>query len=267
MVSAKLSGRDYEFQEPILRREQLVRSEELREELQGEPERSNLKNQKITLKPVPTWVDSVHTLTCRTHIFLRTARSLRTLRTFFCVLHTRTAQVHEKGVCCTCVSLISPSRRLPSDDSSVLAVPWRSPRDQSRLRLHWRSHPHDLAVLSRPKSSEHAPLRSCIAKFGYPARSGANTGYEPNEFDKITSVDDDKMLINDPNHNCSNFSKTTKENTRHFDVHTVFESSVSHVSHACNRETVARQRETEEREFVCDQCCKIYVKGKSTEQY
>ena len=37
-----------------------------------------------------------------------------------------------------------------------------------------------------------------------------STGYEPKEFDKITSVDDDTMLINGPNHNFSDFSKTTK---------------------------------------------------------
>ena len=72
---------------------------------------------------------------------------------------------------------------------------------------------------------------TCIAKFGYLARLDANTGYDPNEFDKIASVDNDTMLINDPNHNFSDFSKTTNENTRQFDVPTVFESSVSHVSH------------------------------------
>ena len=45
-----------------------------------------------------------------------------------------------------------------------------------------------------------------------PGQSDANTGYEPKEFDKITSVNDDTMLINDPNHNFSDFSKTTNEN-------------------------------------------------------
>ena len=38
-----------------------------------------------------------------------------------------------------------------------------------------RSHPHDLAVLSRPKSAGHAPLRTCIAKFAHLAKSDANT--------------------------------------------------------------------------------------------
>ena len=58
-----------------------------------------------------------------------------------------------------------------------------------------------------------------------------NTGCEPKEFNKITSVDDDTMLINGPNHNFSDFSKTMNENTSQFGVHTVLESSVLHVSH------------------------------------
>ena len=88
------------------------------------------------------------------------------------------------------------------------------------------------AKFSRPKSAEHAPLRKCIAKFGYLAKSDANTGYEPKKFDKIASVDDDTMLfINDPNHIYSDFSKTTNENTVQFGGLTVSESSVSHVFH------------------------------------
>ena len=51
--------------------------------------------------------------------------------------------------------------------------------------------------------------------------------YEPKEFGKITSVDDDTMPVNDPNHNFSDFSsKTTKEKTSQIGVPTVFESSV-----------------------------------------
>ena len=79
------------------------------------------------------------------------------------------------------------------------------------------SHPHDLAVLSRPKSAGHAPLRTCIATFGYLAKSDANRSYE-SQSDKITSVDNDTMLINDPNHNFSDFAKTTKEITGQFGV-------------------------------------------------
>ena len=44
-------------------------------------------------------------------------------------------------------------------------------------------------------------------------------------------------------------------------------SSDSKQRKACNRETVARQRETEERERFCDQCCRVDVREKSTERY
>ena len=64
-----------------------------------------------------------------------------------------------------------------------------------------------------PKSAGHPQLRTSIEEFGFLATSGLNTGYEPNEFDKITSVEDDTTLINDPDHNTSDFSKTTNENT------------------------------------------------------
>ena len=49
-----------------------------------------------------------------------------------------------------------------------------------------------------------------------------NTSFEFYELDKIISMDDDKMLINDPNHNFSDFSITTNENTGQFSVPTVF---------------------------------------------
>ena len=90
--------------------------------------------------------------------------------------------------------------------------------------------------------------------------SGLHTGYEPKEFDKITSVDGDTTPINDPNHNSiSDFSKTTRENIGLFRVPTMFETFVSHDSRAdfdlqqesqesMPRETVARERVREERE-------------------
>ena len=37
---------------------------------------------------------------------------------------------------------------------------------------------HLLAELSRPKSTGHAQLRTCIEEFGFLAKSDANTGYE-----------------------------------------------------------------------------------------
>ena len=70
-----------------------------------------------------------------------------------------------------------------------------------------------------------------------------STGYEPKEFDKITSVDGDTTPINDPNHDSiSDFSKITRENTGLFGVPTMFETSVSHVS----RGEFALQRESQE---------------------
>ena len=36
---------------------------------------------------------------------------------------------------------------------------------------------------------------------------------------------------------------------------------------ACNRETVAGQREREEREDFCEQCCRVDVKERLTERY
>ena len=113
--------------------------------------------------------------------------------------------------------------------------------------------------------------------FGYLAKFLPPTGYEPKEFDKITSVDDDTMNINDPNHNFSDFSNTTNENTRQFGVPTVFEFSVSHVSH----NDLALQMESKEsmqsgnrlldrkrgKRRFSDQCCRVDVKERSTEQY
>ena len=155
----------------------------------------------------------------------------------------------------------SPSRRLPSHDSPSLAVPARSLRNQSRQRLHWLRHPHDLAELSRPDCAGQAQLRTCIAKFDHLASSGANTGYEPKEFDKITSVDSDTTLINGQNHSLSDFSKTHER--EHWPIrcsYSVWILSFARFSlvilflrekakKACNRETVARQRKRRERRF------------------
>ena len=59
-----------------------------------------------------------------------------------------------------------------------------------------------------------------------------NTSYEPKKFDKITSVDNDTMRIDDPDlDEISVFSKTFHENTGLFGVLTMFQSSVSYVFH------------------------------------
>ena len=74
------------------------------------------------------------------------------------------------------------------------------------------------------------------------------------------------------------FSKTTNENTRQFGVfHSVWILCFARFSFvilffrekakkACNRETVARQRERGKRRF-CDQCWRVDVNEKSMEQY
>ena len=62
-------------------------------------------------------------------------------------------------------------------------------------------------------------------------------------------MDGDTKPINDPNHDgISDFSKATRENTGLFGIPTVFETTVSQSQESMPRETVARQREREERE-------------------
>ena len=123
-------------------------------------------------------------------------------------------------------------------------------------------------VTSRPHSCLHSLCRTvpdpkarvkrtsarAAGSFGYLADSTHSAGCEPKEFDKISSADGDTTPINDPNYdNTSEFSKITRENTGLFGVTTMLGASVSHVSHgeskdSMHRETVARQREREERE-------------------
>ena len=136
------------------------------------------------------------------------------------------------------------------------------------MKKHWSGCPtesdHIISshlVFPDLKAQVNRPLHE-DEEFGYLADSTHSTGCEANEFDKNTSADDDATLIHDPDHNISDFSKTTNENTSQFGVHTVFGSFVLNVffigdfvpqkakkvKKACNLETVARQREREERE-------------------
>ena len=97
---------------------------------------------------------------------------------------------------------------LPSRVSSVFApaVLWRSLRDHSRLRPHWHLCPPDPAELPDLNAKVKRTLHE-HEQFGYLAKPVLTTGYEPKEFDKITSVDDDMTLINDPDHNISESRK------------------------------------------------------------
>ena len=96
-------------------------------------------------------------------------------RTHILSAHIRTCScvctyTHGSSVCpkrfVACVCRWSPSRLLSSHVSPILAVTWRSLRDQSRHHVPV----HLLAELSRPKSAGHAQLRTCIEEFGYLAK-------------------------------------------------------------------------------------------------
>ena len=103
-------------------------------------------------------------------------------------------------------------------------------RLRTTLSLSRLSRPHVLAVFSCPKSAGHAHLRTRTRSLAIWPSPPSTQVMSRNEFDKITSVNNDTMLINDLNHNFSDFSNT-HENIGLFSVLTVFESSISHVSH------------------------------------
>ena len=164
----------------------------------------------------------IHSLVACT--FFCTWRVYSHICTFSCVCTYTHGSSHVKIAHVSYLS-ISPSL---FHVSPVFAVPVRSLRDHSRHHVLV----HLLAKLSRPESAGHAKLRTCIEEFGYLAKSDANTGYEPNEIDKIAFVDNDTMLPDDPDFDeISDFSKNTRENTGLFGDLTMFETSVSHVSH------------------------------------
>ena len=130
----------------------------------------------------------------------------------------------------------------------------------------------------RPESAGQAHFRTSGEECGHLADSTHCTGYEPKEFDEVTSVDGDMTPTNDPNReSISVFTKATRENIVLFGVPTVFETSVSQVFHGfCSSERKPRkhawgnrcktERKRVKRRF-CDQCCRVDVKEQSTEQY
>ena len=175
---------------------------------------------------------------CRTHIFLTH---------FPCVTYRH--RVHAwLTVFAVRMSYLSVS---PSPFSCFIRLPCCSLTVTSRHTFPTLTTAPSLPNCSRSESAGQAHFRTGGGEFGdLPI---------PRTGDKITSVDDDTMLINDPNlDSISDFSKTTRENTGLFGVPTVFEGSVSHVSHgnvalhsgsqeSMPRKTVARQRERGER--------------------
>ena len=151
-------------------------------------------------------------------------------RTFLCVLHTCTAQGCLQCACrhlsvispspfscftraCSCCSLTVTSRPLPTSTTLPTLTSTTSCPTFPTWRRRW---------------SALRPRTSCLDTWPSPSPPQVMS---PKKFDKNTSVDDDTTLIKDPDHNISDFSKTTNENTSQFGVHTLFESSVLHVSH------------------------------------
>ena len=65
---------------------------------------------------------------------------------------------------------------------------------------------HDFLPKFTDLKSQVKRTRHEDEEFGCLAKSVLNTGYEPKEFDKNTSVDSDTMRINDQDHNISDFS-------------------------------------------------------------
>ena len=94
----------------------------------------------------------VHTLTCRTHIFLHMARAQSHPHIFMRVTYAQGSSVCEKVFCICVVSLHLAFSLLMSHPSFAVSV--------RRLSLSRLSSPHVLAVVSRPKSAGHAHRRT-----------------------------------------------------------------------------------------------------------
>ena len=134
-----------------------------------------------------------------------------------------------------------------------------------------------LAVLSRPKNARHAPLCTCIAKFGYLARSDANTF--------VMSPTSSTKILQWTLTRCSSTIRTTisptsqKPRTRTL-ANSVFSQCLNPLfwtflilillfrkqrKHAIWKPLLDRERAKGKRRF-CDQCCRIDVKERLTER-
>ena len=101
---------------------------------------------------------------------------------------------HEKGVCICVIPLHLALSSLMSHPSLLFC----DGHFETILDFDVHTFLPNIPVLKK--------RRACASphedeQFGYLAKSALNTGYEPNKFDKITSVDNDTMLIDDPNLN------------------------------------------------------------------
>ena len=174
----------------------------------------------------------------------------RTLLTHFpCVAHRHRAHAWLK-VFAVRMSYLSIS---PSPFSGFMAPSLLFPNDHFETTLPTLTSAPSLPNCSRSESAGLAHFRTSGGESGYLADPTHSTGYEPKEFDKITSAVGDTTPINDPNYDdISDFSKITRENTGLFGVSTIEEASVSHGSHfeskdSMHREAVAWQREKKEK--------------------
>ena len=118
----------------------------------------------------------VHTLTCRTHIFLRTAHSQRISHIFMRV-HIHAWLRVMKKVGCMCVIPLHLAFSVPCFTHLCCSctVTSRPLLTTNSLRISST----DFGELARHESAGHAPLRTSIAKFGYLAKSDENTGLRP----------------------------------------------------------------------------------------
>ena len=159
----------------------------------------------------PPWSCS-HT-PCRTHIFLTH---------FPCVAYRQRAHAWLKVFASAPYLSISPS---PLSCSIRLLLLFPHGHFETTF-LSAQSLPN----CSRSESAGQAHFRTSGGEFGYLADATHFTGYEPKEFDKISSADGDTTPINDQNYdNTSDFSKITRENTGLFGVSSMLEASVSNV--------------------------------------
>ena len=219
--------------------------------------------------------DTEHTRTCCTHMFLHIARA-HSAR-LHAPEHTRIAQVCEKGLLHAHVVDLHLAFSILMFHSPSLLFP-DGHFETTFPTLTSTTFLPSFPVLKAQDKRTPARAPRSLAIWPSPVLS---TGNEPKQPDKTTSVDGDTTPFKDPDHDSiSDFSKTTRESTGLFGVSTVFEASASHVScgdFALQRESKAsmprkplqdreRERERGKRRF-CDQCCRVDVKEKSTEQY
>ena len=205
----------------------------------------------------------VHTLTCCTLMFfLLHTHSVHTSHILMRVAHMHGSRVSavrmSSSLCHLTFSLLvfHPSLLLLFLDGLFETTPDYDLDDLTDVSVH-AILPNFPDLKAQVKRTPHED-----EEFGYLATSALNTGYEPKEFNKITSVDDDTMLINDPTSR-----KSTNENISvwilcfaRFSLVILFLREKA--KKACNRETVAWQREREERQGFCDQSCRIDVNEK-----